>query len=40
MLAERALSPSKAAKILGVKPSNVYRLMSEADPPAMRNAQG
>jgi Zn-dependent peptidase ImmA (M78 family) len=41
MLAERALSPSKAAKILGVKPSNVYRLVSaEADPPAMRNAQG
>lgn len=41
MLAERVLSPSKAAKVLGVKPSNVYNLVNvEAGPPAMRTAQG
>jgi Zn-dependent peptidase ImmA (M78 family)/transcriptional regulator with XRE-family HTH domain len=28
MLAERTLSPSKAAKVLGVKPSNVYGLVN------------
>jgi hypothetical protein len=28
MLAERAMSPSKAGKVLGVKPSNVYGLVS------------
>ena len=37
MLAERALSPSKAAKVLGVKPSNVYSLVNaEIGPSAMR----
>jgi Zn-dependent peptidase ImmA (M78 family) len=40
-LAERVLSPSKAAILLGVKPSNVYNLVStEVGPPAMRTAQG
>jgi plasmid maintenance system antidote protein VapI len=27
MLADNEWSPSKAAKVLGVKPSNVYRLV-------------
>jgi Zn-dependent peptidase ImmA (M78 family)/transcriptional regulator with XRE-family HTH domain len=41
MLAERALSPSKAAKVLGVKPSNVYTLVgSEGGPSIIRTAQG
>jgi Zn-dependent peptidase ImmA (M78 family) len=37
-LAERILSPSKAAKILGVKPSNVYSLVNVVSPPAARMA--
>ena len=41
MLAERALSPSKAGKVLGVKPSNVYSIVSaEIGPPSTRMAQG
>lgn len=39
VLAEQVLSPSKAAKILGVKPSNVYSLVNaEVSPPAVRMA--
>jgi Zn-dependent peptidase ImmA (M78 family) len=41
MLAERALSPSKAAKVLGVKPSNVYSVLSsDVGPGSRRTAQG
>lgn len=40
MMAERALSPSKAAKLLGVKPSNVYNLIANDLPPALGAAQG
>ncbi|MGD0563074.1 MAG: XRE family transcriptional regulator [Roseiarcus sp.] len=41
MLAERTLSPSKAAKVLGVKSSNVYSLLnSEPVRPATKTASG
>jgi len=41
VLADRVLTPSKAGKILGVKPSNVYTLVSgDVDPPRMRKVQG
>mgnify|MGYP001381319288 CR=1 FL=1 len=42
MLAGRVLSPSKAAKLLGVKPSNVYNMVynGSGDPGALRTAQG
>jgi Zn-dependent peptidase ImmA (M78 family) len=41
MLAERVLSPSKAGKILGVKPSNVYGVVSgDVSPPLMRTMPG
>jgi Zn-dependent peptidase ImmA (M78 family) len=40
MLAERALSPSKAGKVLGVKPSNVYSVVNvDVGPPFMGTAQ-
>jgi len=35
MLAERILSPSKAAKVLGVKPSNVYGVVAGPVSPTM-----
>lgn len=41
MLAEKAMSPSKAAKVLRVKPSNVYSVVSsEVGPAPWRAAQG
>ena len=41
MLAEGAMSPSKAGKVLGVKPSNVYGLVStDIGPAPLRSAQG
>jgi Zn-dependent peptidase ImmA (M78 family)/transcriptional regulator with XRE-family HTH domain len=41
LLAERTMSPSKAAKVLGVKPSNVYSLVSsELGSPTAITAQG
>ena len=41
MLAESAMSPSKAGKVLGVKPSNVYGLVStDIGPAPLRSAQG
>ena len=41
MLADGAMSPSKAAKVLRVKPSNVYSLVnSEGGPAPFRTAQG
>jgi len=41
MLAERAMSPSKAGKVLGVKPSNVYSIVgTERGPAHLTSAQG
>ncbi|WAX97315.1 XRE family transcriptional regulator [Aminobacter sp. NyZ550] len=42
MLAGQALSPSKAAKLLGVKPSNVYSMVSSGpgSPGSLHKAQG
>jgi len=42
MLAEQSLSPSKAAKLLGVKPSNVYSMVSNevTGPPSLRAVRG
>jgi Zn-dependent peptidase ImmA (M78 family) len=41
MLAERTMSPSKAGKVLGVKPSNVYGIVgAERGPAKLTSAQG
>ena len=41
MLAERTMSPSKAGKVLGVKPSNVYSIVDpERGPVKLKSAQG
>jgi Zn-dependent peptidase ImmA (M78 family) len=41
MLAERTMSPSKAGKVLGVKPSNVYSIVgAERGPTNLTSAQG
>jgi Zn-dependent peptidase ImmA (M78 family) len=41
MLAERTMSPSKAGKVLGVKPSNVYSIVGpERGPAKLKSAQG
>jgi Zn-dependent peptidase ImmA (M78 family) len=41
MLAERTMSPSKAGKVLGVKPTNVYSIVgAERGPTNFKSAQG